>query len=172
MVKKVSKTSKLYKNVQPLTDVILHGRMISIDPASGAKSSTAYAVYEQGNLLGSNVCKIPQKQSLPLRLQELKNQLEVLNDTQRPDIIALEDPSIIINTPQGQIPNKTLACAVAVCMVCFPESEYLLVHPASWKSKARKDYVKSDLADAIEIGWVVLDTAAYISQRETLELQK
>lgn len=159
----VKSKSRLAREVVQYADVLATGRLLAIDPASGASSMPGFAVFERGQLVAAGVLEIPRR--------ELANRLWYIaecirTELPKPDIMCVELISPVmpskggggfINKGSGSL-LKSVGAILSVHDVPILE-----VAPVTWQTMKPPEYVKSDAWDAAMIGW-----AAYIMlARET-----
>ena len=159
------KSSKLYKDILPLSEPLVCGVVLVIDPSIGSSSSSpGVALYEQGELVFATEINTGGSH-LPLwrRARELGLQLSALCAKHHPDVLVFED--IPATSGYNQNAVASLLKAVGVTLACTTSDHVLGVHPTSWKGCVRDEYVKGDANDAKEIGVIVIETAKNILAR-------
>lgn len=163
----VSKTSQAYLATAENLQGILQGVIVCVDPSIGSQSSQpGWAVYRESLLIASGI--IPIKATLPIwtRLRQLANGVRKLYRDYDPDVLVYED---IPGKPFGfsnHNSHASLLKAVGVILSVPGPDGYVGIFPRSWKTLVRKDYVKGDEADAIELGYVIIQLAREIASRE------
>lgn len=165
----VGKNTECYKQTSQYLQEILEGVVVSIDPSIGSSSSQpGWAVYRQSKLVASGVFDIPAHKSVWERLRRLANAVRKLYKKFNPDILIYEEiPAQRYGLGGNAGAHASLLKAVGA-ILSVPGTEGCVgIHPQSWKKLARADYSKGDEADAVEMGWVVIELARYqLEQRE------
>jgi Holliday junction resolvasome RuvABC endonuclease subunit len=163
----VTKTSRVYSEVRDNLTLLLKGRVLAIDPSIGSTSSMpGWAYYNAGELIESGILEINPKQSVWDRLQDLSRLVRQLYKRFDIDILIYEDiPSQRQGGGNANAHASLLKAQGAIMSVPGPRA-YVGIFPVSWKRMVRPTYVKSDEADAIEIGYIVLEIAKYISEKD------
>jgi hypothetical protein len=133
--------------------IILSGRILAIDPASGGTSLPGYAFYEAGELKDSGVIKLDQKAPFQNRLHELSQSYFELCGGVTPDVLVVEK----IRGPRAHI---YLKWAVGITIAAVNANVNLECPHATWFRYKPDDYVKSDKMDAECIGRAAVITAA------------
>lgn len=162
----LSKGSACYQAILGCYDTLLEETVLCIDPSSGSRSSMpGWALYEGGRLLESGTLILDHTQPLPYRLKILAECVDALYQKFDPDVLVHEE---IAAQGHGRDAggHASLLKSVGVIQSISGPLHTVGIYPVSWKARARKTYVKSDENDAIEIGWVVLEQAREIRDRE------
>lgn len=159
----IGSKTEAYQLIREYSNLLLNGVVVSIDPSVGSSSSLpGYAVYRAGELIFSGKFPIPHRNMTTVqKLRILHNYMTSLYAEVYPDILVFEDvPS---QRYGGNISaHASLLKAVGV-IVSVPGTEVAIgIAPVSWKAMARGTYVKGDVEDAIEIGWVAIEAARQI----------
>ena len=142
--------------------------MVAIDPSVGSGSSMpGFSVYRAGELVDSGILEIKYYKPLPDRLRELSGRLRKLYVAYPPDVLVYEEVPVQRYGGGNATAQASLLKALGVILSVAGPSGYVGITPTSWKAAARDTYVKSDVNDAIEIGWVAIQTATEISKSQT-----
>jgi len=159
----LTKTSKAYQNIEDNLQGILEGMVISIDPSIGSSSSMpGWAIYRAGQYVSSGIFEIPVHKSLPDRLRTLANHVRKLYNDYPPDVLVYEDiPAQRYGMGNAVAHASLLKALGAILSVPGPDG-YVGIMPVSWKKLVRDTYEKGDEADAVEIGYVVIECAGQI----------
>lgn len=159
----LTKTSKAYSDIQDNLKGILEGVVVSIDPSIGSSSSMpGWAVYRAGQYVASGTFDIPVHKHIPHRLRMLANHIRKLYNEYSPDVLVYEDiPAQRYGMGNAVAHASLLKALGAILSVPGPEG-YVGIMPVSWKKLVRDTYQKGDEADAVEIGYVVIECAAQI----------
>jgi hypothetical protein len=159
----LTKTSKAYGNIEDNLQGILEGVMVSIDPSIGSSSSMpGWAVYRTGQYVASGTFDIPIHRSLPDRLRTLANHIRKLYNEYSPDVLAYEDIPAQRYGMGNAIAHASLLKALGAILSVPGPDGYVGIMPVSWKKMVRDTYTKGDEADAVEIGYVVIECAGQI----------
>lgn len=138
-------------------ELILGGTMISIDPSCGSQSSLpGYAIYGKGVLQESGVLEIDISKDLPYRLQELNRALVELGPF---DVLCYENIAPRRFGGGGATGHASLLKSVGVVLGAVSYKLALGLRPNYWKRHVSRGYIKSDEADAIEMGRILIDIA-------------
>jgi hypothetical protein len=164
----IGKQSNAYEmisnNLKGLTD----GLIVAIDPSVGSGSSMpGFSIYRAGELIDSGILEIKYHRPLPDRLRELANRVRKLYLAYPPDILVYEEVPVQRYGGGNATAQASLLKALGVILSVAGPSGYVGIPPVSWKAAARDTYVKSDENDAIEIGWVAVQTAREITNSQT-----
>jgi hypothetical protein len=159
----LTKTSKAYQNIEENLQGILEGVIVSIDPSIGSSSSMpGWAVYRAGQYVASGTFPILAHKSIPDRLRTLANHLRKLYNEYPPDCLVYEDiPAQRYGMGNANAHASLLKALGAILSVPGPDG-YVGIMPVSWKKMVRSTYEKGDEADAVEIGYIVIECAAQI----------
>lgn len=147
-------------------DAILHGRVIAIDPASGAASNPGYCIMEGGVVQEYGVLRVPRAKTINLRLKAIHETIR--DELPEADILIIEDIPAFFLTRQ---PNtcKPLLFSCGVIMAAKPWPFVLPIQPSVWYSVVdkiipgkRANYNKKDEHDAL-----LLAVTAYVLAANT-----
>ncbi len=159
----LGKKSKAYISIEGCIKEVLEGLIVSIDPSIGSSSSQpGWAVYREGNLLHKGTFSIEPTKSIPGRLQDLHNYVRKLYNKYPPDVLIYEDIPAQRQGGGNAVAHSSLLKAVGAILAVPGPRKHVGIMPISWKSEARATYVKSDVNDAIEMGYVVIQVARRI----------
>lgn len=161
-MRKINKTTKTYKQIEPLSELITTGRMLCIDPSTGSTSSKpGFAVYNQGELLEAGEIDLDVKMNRSKRLYEISRTIR--EEFQLADILCVEYiPPVSYRGGMNSNAIMALQKAIGAILAAQP-FEYLLEIPASaWKQAKDDDYYKSDMMDSVYLGKYVIDLAEHI----------
>lgn len=161
----LSKTAKAYTEIQSCLTPLIEGSIVCIDPSIGSTSSQpGWAAYYRGELKGSGTFSIDPSLPVWMRLRKLVHQLRKLYFYWMPDVLVYEDiPSLRQGGGNANSHASLLKAVGAILSVSGPDY-YVGLLPVSWKRMARSTYVKSDEADAVEIGYIAIEEAKRIQE--------
>lgn len=167
----ISRTAKVYGEIRSCLTPLLYGTVICIDPSIGSSSSQpGWAIYMAGHLIRSGILKIDPTGDIPTRLQELRRLLRNLYQTRPPDVLVYEDIPAQRHAAGGAggnaVGHASLLKALGAILSVSGPRHFVGILPVSWKRLARPTYEKGDEADAIEIGWIVLQEARRILETD------
>ena len=138
--------------------------MLAIDPSIGSSvSSMGWALYVAGELDSAGVVDIPSELSNPKKMQEISKVLLEFKDI---DLLVVENIAPTRGGPGSRAfinkSWKTLHQATGAAIASVRCEDVIEVAPISWKrfAKVEDGYVKSDVADAVMIGYTALWEAA------------
>ena len=134
---------------------VLTGMVLAIDPSSGSynrktreQSHLGYALFKAGELVDSGIIAMDGKnKTIWERLRDLHDCLS--SEFEAPDVLVIEKL-------RGAFAHDYLKWSVGVIGTAIRAPVTLEMNISTWKSRAGKDYVKSDEADAIWIGRALL----------------
>ena len=157
------KKSKTFIKVSKLTDPILNGKMLAIDPSTGSASSMpGYALYENAELVESGIFEIDPRR----RNYRFYDIARILREEFPPvDLLAVEYiPAIRYKGGVSQTTVMKLGKAVGAILSAKEWPNIIEVPTASWKWHKPDNYEKTDEWDAITIGLCCINLA-----REAIE---
>lgn len=161
----LSRTAQAYEQIQGCITPLLEGTIVSIDPSIGSTSSQpGWAVYRGGRFICSGTLSIKADQSVPARLRLLYHLVRQLYKEWDPDVLVYEDIPSLRQGGGNANAHASLLKAVGVILSVSGPDHYVGLLPVSWKRMARSTYVKSDEADATEIGWIAIEEAKRIQE--------
>jgi hypothetical protein len=162
----LSRTSQTYKEIRENTELLITGRVISIDPSMGSSSSMpGWAVYNAGELVGSGIINLQETGGHGIRLNTLYHQLLYLNTKYEPQVLVFEKIPVSAHGGRSQVSHASLLMALGVTLAAFPLLPQVGIMPISWKKMVRDTYRKGDEEDAIEMGWIVIKSAMDIEEQ-------
>lgn len=162
----ISTKSDCYASTKAHQHGILNGVVCSIDPSVGSTSSQpGWAIYRQTKLIDSGTFYIPAHLSTPERLRRLANEMRKLYKTYCPDILVYEEIPSLRQGGGNANAHASLLKAVGVILSVPGVNGYVGIYPVSWKKMVRDSYVKGDEEDAVEIGWIVIELAKQIQEK-------
>lgn len=161
------KKTQIYADIHEARNVIAHGIVLSVDPSIGSTSSMpGFAVYSAGELVTSGVLVIDPHASRWKRLKDVYRQLRNLSKQYGVDACVYELVPVSAHGGRSQVSHASLLMAVGVTIAAVDARAFVGIPPISWKKYAREDYKKTDEADAIEMGRIVIDMAALMILEE------
>lgn len=134
-------------------DAILHGRVVAVDPASGAASNPGYCIMEGGVIQEYGVLKVPRASTINLRLKAIHETIR--DELPEADILVIEDIPLFF---LQKFPHscKPLLFSCGVIMAAKPWPFVLPIQPFVWYSVVdkiipgkRANYDKKDEHDAL-----------------------
>lgn len=162
----LSKTSQTYKEIREYTELLITGRVISIDPSMGSSSSMpGWAVYNAGELVGSGTINLQEVGGHGIRLNTLYSELLHLSVLYKPQVLVFEKIPVSAHNGRSQVSHASLLMALGVTLAAFPVIPQVGIMPISWKKMVRDTYRKGDEEDAIEMGWIVIKSAMDIEEQ-------
>lgn len=166
----LSSTIKEYGEIRKALKPLLEGIVLCIDPSCGSKGPTGslpgWAVSVAGRLEASGVIELPVEEDLWVRLQALHHGLRRLIKEYSPDVLVYEQIAPRRYGGGSAHSHASLLKAVGVTLSVSGPTTYIGLRPTIWTKHKRSTYVKSDEADAVEILYVALETASYISDND------
>lgn len=167
----VGRTTNLYCDVRACIPDVFCGSLLAVDPSIGSTSSVVgWAWYKHGVLRKSGVFTAHPENDIPTRLQAVAFQLRLLYDETEPDVLAFEDI-----TPRsfrgGAFSHASLLKALGAILSVSGPTHTIRLAPRVWKRLVSASYRKSDEADAIEMGRIVVDLAQHIQATHPLKPQ-
>lgn len=151
------------KVIRKLTEKILNGSLLALDPSSaGGKSKPGWALYQGGQLVQSGTLQVSASWDLHQRLYGICSSLR--NDFDPPDVFVIEEirqvPGFFGHSVEQLLKGVGAIMAGVNCDNCIE------IPPRLWKAKVDSLYVKSDEADAIYLGKFVIQTAKNLATAE------
>lgn len=164
----LGKDSQAYSQIQGCLLPLMSGVVVAVDPSVGSTSSQpGWAVYIQGELRASGTFSINPELPIWERLRILAYSMRKLYQEWDPDVLVYED---ILAQAKGGNRNAgghaSLLKAVGAILSISGPDHCVGLYPISWKRMARTTYVKGDENDAIEIGWIAIEEAKRISEKD------
>lgn len=161
----LSKSSQAYQQIEHAAHYLVHGVVISIDPSVGSRSSMpGWAAWREGELQDSGILRLDVGAALHRRLRQLAREMRKVYDAYQPDVLVYEE--IPAQRHGGNAANHASLLKAVGVILSVPGPEVVGIYPVSWKKLVRPEYVKSDEADAIELGWVSIEEAKKILSRQ------
>lgn len=149
----MNKTSKTYQAISPLSNTILTGRVLCIDPSTGSQSSMpGYAVYDKGNLEESGIIQVNPSLNRCLRLYEISRTIREEFDGEFDLLIVEYIPPVTYKGGMNSIAVMALQKAIGAIMGARPFPALLEIPASAWKAYKHDTYSKSDEHDAIALG--------------------
>lgn len=144
---------KFKKQLLAVTDQVLQGRVLAVDPASGGTSNPGWAMFYKGEYQASGELDImDKKKSVQQRLNDLLSIVEIGFSNPPPDVLVIEQI-------RGSRAHVYLKWSVGV-VVAGVRSSVMLECPINlWKAIVPEDYEKTDEADATYIGMAIVRLA-------------
>jgi hypothetical protein len=164
----LGKQTKAYGDIESNLQGLIHGLVVSIDPSIGSTSSMpGWAVYRRGELINADIFVINPAHSVPDRLRTLHNHVRRLYKKYNPDVLVYEDIPAQRQGGGNANAHSSLLKALGVILSVPGPDGYVGLMPVSWKGEARDTYTKSDVNDAIEMGYVAITVAKRIQAAAT-----
>lgn len=169
----LGKYTGAYTQIEKCTRQIREGQVVSIDPSIGSTSSMpGWAIYRAGALIDSGTFEINANHSVPDRLRALHSHMRKLYNTYTPDVLVYEDIPPLRQGGGNAASHASLLKALGA-ILCIPGPDhYVGIQPISWKKMVREEYRKGDEADAVEMGWIVIQEADRIRQEVDIRKSK
>lgn len=157
----------LYREARHAANLLIKGNVVAIDPSVGSTSSMpGWAIYLSGRLAISGTFDIPIGRPLSERLQILGIKLRSLYKTYNPDVLVYEDiPSQRYGGGNAEAHASLLKAVGAILAVRGPRAT-VGMKPTVWKRLVRDTYVKGDREDAEEMGWIAIEVAKEMEQKD------
>ena len=154
------KNTQIYSEIYEGRKLLVRGIVLAVDPSIGSKSSMpGFAIYSNGELLTSGTLRIDATMSQSARLKEVYRQLRNLSKEYKVDACVYEKVPVSAHGGRSQVAHASLLMAVGVTLAAVDARVFVGIPPTSWKKYAREDYTKTDEADAVEIGRIVIEMA-------------
>lgn len=163
----IAKTTAVYPHIRANILSITEGVIVSIDPSIGSTSSQpGWAVYRAGKLMNAGTFEIDPTWYTWERLQRLSHHVRKLYAEYDPDVLVFEDiPSQRYGGGNANA-HASLLKAVGVILSISGPDAFIGLHPITWKKLVRSEYRKGDMEDAIEMGWIAIQIAREIEERD------
>lgn len=163
----MTKKSQAYIAIDKHSHAIANGIIVCIDPSIGSTSSMpGYAVYKAGILQDAGIFTINPKESIPERLTMLSHYVRKLYKLWNPDILVFEEIPAQRYGGGNAVAHASLLKSVGVILSISGPDGYVGMLPISWKKLVRESYLKGDMEDAIEIGWIAIEHARQIEEEK------
>lgn len=139
---------------------LVRGVVLVVDPSMGSSSSLpGWAVYSGGDYADSGVLEVHTEGSHWHRLKEVYRQLENLSKAWLPGVCVYEQIPVSAHAGRSQVSHASLLMALGVTMAAVEADGFVGIAPVSWKRFISPGYIKSDEADAVEMGRIVIAMA-------------
>lgn len=143
------KEVKIVKDIEKLSDDILGGNFLAIDPAS---KSAGYALFSKGELVESGSIEAPEG-PIAVRLDYMRGELAKLIGRKSIGAVAVEK----VRSHTGHV---FLTWSAGTLVSATKSPKVIEITTTMWKKNIDpKKYLKSDEQDAIEIGRFVVTIA-------------
>ncbi len=145
--------ARFYTQVRRMRDVVLTGRMLCVDPASGSTSQVGWALYEAGELVKSGVLAVAKRGAIGVRLADTRKQLDAL----ALGVIDL----LVVELLRGNRVHAYLHWATGTIVSAIPHKVVIELPIQCWKAAIAGDpnYFKDDVEDAKAFGITLLKLA-------------
>ena len=141
----------IHDKIRGLRDIVLGGTMLAVDPSSGSKDSQCgYAYFVAGDMVASGT--VPVDHRLPIEQRVAITSDWFAANYNQPDLLVIEEI-------RGRLAHVYLVWSVGVVIASVRASQLLEMNIGTWKRRAAPGYVKSDIADAQQIGLVTVQLA-------------
>ena len=161
--KKTSKTSKTYRAIKPVAELLLSGKVLSIDPSTGSKSSQpGFAWFEKGELIESGMIEINHTLSSSTRLFSIAESIRT--EFEEPDILLVEGITLVMykGSKMNMKAMASLQKAIGAIIGARPFKHVIEIPSSAWRHHKPENYDKTDEMDAISIGFCAINTALSI----------
>ena len=141
------------KSINPAkhcSDLILTGKLLTIDPSTGATGNAGWAEFESGRLTSWGVIELKSHKNVYKRFKMVANILA--SDFQDEyDVLSIE-------LLKGRYAHFSLKQVVAVFSAVIPWKEIVAIVPTSWQAIANHigGHIKRDDIDAVYIGYATI----------------
>lgn len=163
----ITKTSKTYLKILTLKDIILTGKILSVDPSTGSASSQpGFAWFDKGQLIESGELPVDPRDERHIRLAEISRTIR--EDFEQPDLLIVEyiPPVRYGSKGMNNISLMALQKAIGAIMGARPIPYMLEIPAVTWKNYKPKDYKKSDEHDSVAMGICAITVARDILKNE------
>lgn len=152
-------------------DAILHGRVVAVDPASGANSNPGYCIMEGGVVQEYGILKVPRASTINLRLKAIHETIR--DELPEADILVIEDIPLFF---LKKFPHscKPLLFSCGVIMAAKPWPFVLPIQPLVWYALVdkiipgkRACYDKKDEHDALLLAATAYNLAAQSKSKKS-----
>ena len=164
--------SNMYTFLQENVDEILFGSLLCIDPSIGSNSSQpAFAFYQTGKVIAKGRGIVDAALPLAQKCAGVSSLTSSLIEKYKPSFVILEG---IPAQSHGRnaTGHATLLKAVGAILAGINKQPMIEITPMMWKARARPEYTKSDVNDAIEMGWVVIEMAKLMLEKQVKLIKK
>lgn len=141
------------RQVREHRDVLLAGRFVCVDPATGATSAVGWAEFVAGKFRRGGAIQPPKGLGLVARMRWIMERLIEL------DLVGVD--VVILERLRGRMVHPHLHWATGVLLVALAPETYLEIPIQTWKAAvaADPDYAKGDAADARAFGTAAVNLA-------------
>lgn len=167
-----AKLSRFQESVGPLTEGILTGTILAIDPSSGSRDSQpGYAIFREGKLVDSGFIAVQPNWEPARRLRYLGKVLR--EEFETPDVLVTENIGVFTGATGGSAIGMTKALmslqrAVGVVLASF-DAPSIEVAPITWRTQIPALYKKTDEADAVMLAVTTIRAAQRLRGLPELE---
>lgn len=154
------KKTQVYEAIRENCLALTRGVVLVVDPSMGSSSSLpGWAVYSGGDYADSGVLQVHTEGTRWARLKEVYRQLENFSAAWNPDVCVYEEIPVSAHAGRSQVSHASLLMALGVTMAAVEAQGFVGIRPVSWKKFTSPGYIKSDEADAVEMGRIVIEMA-------------
>jgi Holliday junction resolvasome RuvABC endonuclease subunit len=165
-IKLPGKDSQVYKEIAHGANLLVHGKVLAVDPSMGSHSSMpGWALYDAGELIQSGVLDINPDGTKWERLKEVYRQLRNMSLEHRIDACIYENVPVSAHAGRSQVSHASLLMAVGVTMSAVDARVFVGIPPIVWKCRASEGYIKGDEEDARQLGRIVIEMATEIIRK-------
>jgi hypothetical protein len=163
------KKSAIELSVEKYASILIEGTVLSIDPSIGSRESQpGWALFKKGNLITGGTIKITPGKDVHSRLFDLRQSL--MNEFETPDLLITENiPPFMSSGFTGNLLSLHYSVGVILSVFLCP---VIRVAPVSWKKEVEDGYKKTDMNDAIMLGFTVVKRAFILYNRDIKQLSK
>ena len=159
----MNKKSKTYKAINEVAELLVTGKILSIDPSTGSGSSfPGFAWFERGVLMESGILEVNYRDKQSIKLYEIARTIR--EEFGVPDVLVIEGISTIVY--RGSKMNAkgiaSLQRAIGAIVGARPFDNVLEIPAASWRVFKPDNYQKTDEWDAITMGICAVTVAREI----------
>lgn len=163
------KNTQIYSEIRQCAPLIVAGGLLSIDPSIGSMSSMpGFAYYYAGRLVASGTVDIDPTGTRSARLKHLYEALHKMSSQLVIDVCAYEQVPVSAHGGRSQVSHASLLMASGVVQAAVSAEHFVGIMPVVWKCRARETYKKGDEEDAIEMGYIVVELAKQIAEKDPL----
>ncbi len=129
--------------------------MLAIDPSSGGSSLPGYSIWESGSLCESGLITVQHHTCAHKRNREIA---EIVQNFGPHDILIIEQIRKINAGKYSILPVKLL-WSCGVIGAAANAGEVIEIRPQVWRKYIPEGYFKSDMNDAVMLGWAAIQIA-------------
>lgn len=160
----ISKTSETYRQIKKHYDLVLTDKMLVIDPSMGSQSSLpGYAIYDAGQAVTAGTLDVPRTGDHPVRLSKVVKAMTKIITLYEPKVFVIENIPVAPGS-FNMVSLASLHMARGALLSCIGDKPYISIYPQSWKKHVRSTYIKGDMEDAVEMGYIIIKFAEAIKQ--------